>query len=337
MTAPSNPWFAKTIVNRMWNHFLGRGFIEPIDDIRPSNPVVMPELLDALSADFVAHDYDLKYLIKQICATQAYQLSAMPAKKTDPDNKLWARFRLKPMGPEELLDSLVTATNMGPTLERVAGGRLDAIKFAMNKQFSFLFDVDEEFEQKDFEGTIPQALMLLNGNLVNRGATPIPGTALADVLNSGDSDMNKIISLYERTLSRLPTQPELERWIDFVHAPRYMSTAPDALAPQPQQQQPQPGQANRAARRGRFANRNGMGGNQAQTGQNNGLNNTPPATPAERKALAQAARKNQGNNGIDPLARLAPQAALASQSPEAQAYEDLFWALLNSSEFIFNH
>ena len=336
MTAPNNPWFAKAIVNRMWNHFLGRGFIEPIDDIRPTNPVVAPEVLDALSADFVAHDYDLKYLIRQICATQVYQLAASPAKKSDPDNKFWARFRLKPMTPEELMDSLVTATNMGPVLERVAGARLDQVKYAMSRQFTFLFDVDEEFEQKDFEGTIPQALMLLNGNLVNRGATPIPGTTLADVLNMTGNDKDKITTLYLRTLSRTPTASELSRWTEFVQAPRYLAADAAANAPAPET-------ANSTGRVGRFANRNAA--NRTQTGVNNGaqiasgnsVNAIAPTTPADRKALAQAMRKKGGNNGIDPLARLAPAASALSRNPEAQAYEDMFWALLNSSEFTFNH
>lgn len=349
MTAPRNPWFAKAIVNRMWNHFLGRGFVEPIDDIRPSNAVIMPELLEALSQDFVARGYDLKYLIKEICATQVYQLSAAPAKKADTDNKLWARFRLKPMGPEELADSLVTATNMGPVLERIAGGRMDQIKFQMNKQFSFLFDVDEEFEQKDFEGTIPQALMLLNGNLVNRGATPIPGTALADILALPD-DKAKITSLYLRTLSRMPTGAELARWTGFVNAPRYMSSAADTAFPVgAQSQTPQAiingrnALAVRAARRNRLANRaNNPAGTQGDT--TNGAQTTSQmgneaamSSANDRKALAQAARPKKGNNGYDPLARLAPQAAKLSQTPETQAYEDLFWALLNSSEFLFNH
>jgi Protein of unknown function (DUF1553)/Protein of unknown function (DUF1549) len=341
MTAPGNPWFAKAIVNRLWNHFLGRGFIEPIDDIRPSNPVVAPELLDALSADFIVHDYDLKYLIKQICATQVYQLSAAPAKKSDPDNKFWARYRLKPMTPEELMDSVVTATNMGPVLERVAGARLDQVKYAMSRQFTFLFDVDEEFEQKDFEGTIPQALMLLNGNLVNRGATPIPGTTLADVLNMPGEDRDKITALYLRTLSRPPTASELAHWTDFVRAPRYLSTDTEANAPDPDPAGSAP--AGRVGRVGRFANRNAA--NRSLAGVNNGgpiasgnsVNTVAPATPADRKALALAMRKKGGNNGIDPLARLAPAASAISRNPETQAYEDMFWALLNSSEFTFKH
>jgi hypothetical protein len=301
MTAPNNPWFAQAIVNRMWAHFLGRGFVEPIDDFRVSNPPVMPDLLKRLADDFVANGYDLKQLIRTLCATQVYQLSSAPAKSADPDNKYWARFRLKPMAPEELLTSLVSATNLGPLLEKVAGNNLEGLKFAMQRQFTFLFDVDEESEQKEFEGTIPQALMLLNGNITNRSVVPIPGTALADVLAMPGGDEAKITALYLRTVSRKPTQPELNRWVAFVNAPRDV-VQDDRPAVQP------------AALGARFPRMQGL----LQNGQ---------------------APKKQGmrGNGPDPLNRLNPRLDPPNPTPTQQAYEDLFWALLNSSEFMFNH
>jgi hypothetical protein len=290
MTAPQNPWFAQAIVNRMWSHFVGRGFVEPIDDFRPSNPGVLPDLLKGLADDFVANGYDLKQLIRTICATQVYQLSAAPAKGADADNALWARYRLKPMGPDELLNSLVTATDLQPILERIAGDNLEGLKFRMRQQFSFLFDVDEEFDQKDFEGTIPQALMLLNGNLVNRAATPIPGTAMADVLALPGGDADKIEALYLRTLSRKPTATEIKRWTAFVNAPRDIITTGTALPP-------------RLLR----------------------------GTLAQNKAMRR-------NGGYDPLARVGNRVLTApTLTAKQQAYEDLFWALLNSSEFLFNH
>ena len=81
MTADKNPWFAQEIVNRMWAYFQGRGFVDPIDDFRTTNPVVMPDLMKKLSDDFIANKYDLKYLIRTICATQAYQLSCYAGEK----------------------------------------------------------------------------------------------------------------------------------------------------------------------------------------------------------------------------------------------------------------
>jgi len=283
-----NPWFARAIVNRIWAHFLGRGFVEPITDFRESNPPVMPTLLDALAEEFRASGHDLKHLIRLICATRAYQLAPSGGKGIDADNKLWARARLKALGPVELLDSLIAAAGLEPVLERVAGQNREALRFALERQFTFLFDVDEEQEQKEFEGTIPQALLLLNGSLVNRAATPIPGTALAQALALPGSDAEKIESLYLRVLSRKPTPAEVKRWTAFVNAPR------DVIMSEP----------------------------------------AGAAGPWERlRPLAgQGARRRPPG---DPLALMARRLAPVPATPKSQAYEDLLWALLNSSEFAF--
>lgn len=294
MTAKENPWFAEAFVNRMWAHFLGRGFVEPIDDFRPSNPAVMPDLMARLSDDFVASGYDIKHLIRTLCATQVYQLSSGPAAKTDPDNTLWARFRLKPMGPSQLVDSLVQATNTRPVLEKIGNGNLDQIKLNVERQFSFLFDVDEEFEQKDFEGTIPQALLMLNGGIVNTSVMPIPGSALADTLAMPGSDAQKIEALYLRTLSRKPTATEVTQWTQFISAPRDPAT--DGAVPPP--------------------------GSRPQMRLNAG---------------GKQGKRMQANAGFNPLARAANRIDPAFKTAKSQAYEDMFWALLNSSEFLFNH
>jgi len=291
MVADDNPWFANAIVNRMWGHFMGRAFVEPIDDFRPSNPPVMPELMNELSADFKASGYDLKHLIKTICLTQAYQVGSSAAAKPGMDNTYWAKYRLKPMAPDQLLDSLVQATNVKPVLEQTVGANLDQIRLQLERQFQFLFDVDEEFEQKDFEGTIPQALMLLNGGLVNSSVRPIPGTALAEVQGMQASDAEKITSLYLRTFSRNPTEAELKRWVTFVNAPR------DTV----------------------------NGGRIAVAGRQGAA------------AMGKGGKKNAPNTGFNPLARASNQLQRAESTPKDQAYEDLFWALLNSSEFLFNH
>ncbi len=302
MTADANPWFAQEIVNRMWAYFQGRGFVDPIDDFRTTNPAVMPDLLKKLADDFIANKYDLKYLIRTICATQAYQLSCAPAKNNDTRNTLWASHRLKEMEPETLMSAVIQATNMAPVLEKVAGRNPEALKLAMSRQFTFLFDVDEEFEQKEFEGTIPQALMLLNGNLVNSGATPIPGTALADVLALPGGDDAKIESLYLRTLSRKPLPTELSYWREFISRPREVTITDGPPLP--------------------------------QTGAGRRMINQPVGLAKAAKQAGKAKR----NNGFDPLARFSAnrQMALAT-TPKQQAYEDIFWTLLNSSEFIFNH
>lgn len=289
VTAHGNPWFARAYVNRMWAHFLGRGFADPADDFRESNPPAMAGVLDRIARDFAEGGYDPKRLIRLICGTRAYQLSSGPARAGDPENHLWSRYRLKPMRPEALVDSLVQATNLRPVLERVAGANLDRLHFLLRRQFEFLFDVDEETDRPSYEGTIPQALLLLNGNLTNRATTAIPGTALAEVLAMDGGDAARVEELYLRTLSRPPTPSESRRWTDWL-----AGFPSDAM----------PGTASDRAPTERARGR----------------------PPARARGAAQ-----------DPLARVGARLAARDSGPHARACADLFWALLNSSEFAFNH
>src|SRR5262249_33647457 len=93
ITRKDNPWFARAIVNRMWGVMLGRGFSEPVDDLRESNPPMMQDLLDALARDFVASGYDLKHLVRLIANAEVYQVAA---RSNGPrgDGALWSYFHL---------------------------------------------------------------------------------------------------------------------------------------------------------------------------------------------------------------------------------------------------
>ncbi len=234
VTAPENPWFSRALVNRMWGHFLGRGFVDPVDDLRASNPPTAPEVLDALAADFVASGYDLKHLVRVVVGTAAYARSAAPldevTQKTDPEAKLWERFRVAPLGPDELLDALVAATKLDGIVRATGRLDLDDVRFKVRRRYGFLFDVDEATDQSDYEGTIAQALALLNGSVVATGASVLPGSALLEILAAGGDDGSRIESLYLRTLSRRPRPDELQRWTQLVAD---ATAAPEASAPQP--------------------------------------------------------------------------------------------------------
>jgi hypothetical protein len=106
MTAPDNPYFARTMANRMWGHFFGRGIIHPLDDARSTNPPSNPELLDALARDFVAHRYDVKHLIRTICNSAAYGLSSVPNETNCDDVQSFARYHPRRLPAEVLLDAL---------------------------------------------------------------------------------------------------------------------------------------------------------------------------------------------------------------------------------------
>jgi hypothetical protein len=267
----------------MWGHFLGRGFVDPVDDFRDSNPVAAPELLDALATDFVVSGYDLKHLVRVIVGSDAYARSAVPLDETtrnaDPDRKLWEAFRVTQLGPDELLGALVAATKLDAVVE--ATGRVDLaqLRAKVRQRYGFLFDVDEDADQSDYEGTIAQALALLNGSVVATGASVLPGSALGEVLAAGGDDAHTIEALYLRALSRFPTAAETARWS------RFLAEGADAPGPPP-------------------------GG----------------TSKAAKNALQP-----------DPLRGLEKRAASQRSTARARAYEDFFWTLLNSSEFVLNH
>lgn len=277
ITDDKNPWFSQAIVNRMWGHFVGRGFVDPVDDLRPSNPATMPELLDRIAKDFATHKYDLKYLIREIAATEVYGLAPAPSKndkdKLEAEHKLWARFRLTPLGPEELLNAVLAATNLEEAV-RANGGDLDKVRTQLARVWVFLFDVDEDFDRDAFEGTISQALTLLNGSLTGSASSAIPSGALADVMSRSISDADRIELLYLRALSRKPTTDEVALWQKYV-ADATAAAAPTAPRPKPK--------------------------------------------------------------SPDALRRLETKGAAKPRDARTQAFEDLLWALLNSSEFVFNH
>ena len=160
---PKNDDLSRAFVNRMWAHFLGRGFVNPVDDLGPHNTPSHPELLDKLAQEFQASGYDVKQLIRWIMASRAYQASSVKAKGSEKEEGLFNAMQLRPMSPEQLFDSLLTATNA----HRAGNGaQSDRKRDAWLRQFLFAFGNDEGDEATSFQGTIPQALMMMNGELM---------------------------------------------------------------------------------------------------------------------------------------------------------------------------
>lgn len=244
------PMIAKAMVNRMWGHFFGYGFTRPVDDLGPHNAASHPELMDRLSTEFVKSGYDLKQLVRWICNSHSYNLTSEFGSNNDFDDPaagempLFSHMYVKSMSAEQLYDSLIVATNAHNS------GRSnweDAEKQRQRwmQQFVVAFDTDENDESTTFNGTIPQALMMMNGELIDNAINAKKGSYLFSVLSDRGADARKIQSLYLTALSRPATRSEI-------------NTAGKLLASYPRDKQ-------------------------------------------------------------------------------VAAYQDLFWALLNSNEFIFNH
>ncbi len=217
--AQPQPQLAAAFVNRLWAHFVGAGFTNPIDDMPidttdPHNPPSHPEVLDHLSKEFIASGYDVKHIIRVICASAPYQLSSHPTAHStndDPTNgelPTFARAYLKPMTAEQLYDSLVTATRAHES--RVSDW--EAAEEQRQKwmdQFVVSLENDENDEQGTLSGTYAQALMLMNGELIERALDLSPGTFLGELIRDERSETDKIRRLCVAALSRQPTAKEL--------------------------------------------------------------------------------------------------------------------------------
>jgi len=218
-------WMSKALVNRYWSHFLGYGFTKPIDDMGPHNQPTHPELLDELAKQFKGHSYDLHELIRWITLSEAYSLSSRITKhneKDDPnlgEKPMFTHFYLRQMSAEQLYDSLIVATSVrnprtGELQNKLVGGSYEEQakqKQEWLNQFLIAFGNDEGLEATTFNGTIPQALMMMNGGLINKATSGEKGGFLDWVSHhSGMSNPEKIRFLFQAALSRQPSSQDVK-------------------------------------------------------------------------------------------------------------------------------
>ncbi|TWU39100.1 hypothetical protein Q31b_41830 [Novipirellula aureliae] len=202
----------KMIVNRIWSHFLGFGFTKPIDDLGPHNPSSHPALLDSLGKAFRDSSYDLKQLMTWITMSKPYQLAAVLGKANQIDDPSigempkFSRFYLRQMSAEQLYQSLVTATDAGAvgSYEEQERQRREWLK-----QFVVAFGTDEGDEATTFNGSIPQALMLFNGDLTRQATSIKPGSFLDRIQKDGKTTRDRLTSLYMAAVARRPTRNEI--------------------------------------------------------------------------------------------------------------------------------
>ncbi len=207
-------YLGKAVVNRYWGHFLGYGFTKPVDDLGPHNPPSHPELLDFLAQQFREHSFDLKELIRWVVLSEPYNLSSRVGDGNKSDDPLlgeppkFSRFYIRQMQAEQLYESLLTATQA----DRVRGSYEDQErrKSEWLRQFVTAFGNDEGEETTTFNGTIPQVLMMMNGELVRQAISLEPGSFLHQVASSKDPPAKKINYLFQAGLARNATRGEVE-------------------------------------------------------------------------------------------------------------------------------
>jgi hypothetical protein len=204
----------QAVVNRYWAHFFGFGFTKPVDDLGPHNPASHPELLAYLGQALRDHSYDLKELIRWITLSEAYGLSSRGHegnKSDDPslgELPKFSRFYLRQMRAEELYESLVSAT--GAHEGRRSYEEQEQLKVRWLEQFVQAFGNDEGEESTTFNGSIPQALMMFNGDLIKDATSLDSPTFLARVVqNPKLSPDKKVHQLFLAAVARQATRDEL--------------------------------------------------------------------------------------------------------------------------------
>jgi hypothetical protein len=208
------PQIAQAMVNRTWSHFFGYGFTRPVDDMGPHNPASHPDLLERLSREFVAANYDVKELIRWIVSSEAYALTSQYGDKNKIDDPaagevpLFSHMYLKSMQAEQMYDSLIVASNAHKS-GRGGWGAQEEQRRRWMQQFVVAFENDENDESTTFNGTIPQALMMMNSELMEKACSVERGSFLFESMSSPGNEAQKIQELYLAALSRNPTKTEI--------------------------------------------------------------------------------------------------------------------------------
>lgn len=214
LTSRENPWFARSIANRVWKHLLGRGLVDPVDDMRATNPPANEAALAVLTEALVRSDFDLKALIRLIATSRVYQESSATNAGTRFDETQFSHYRVHRLTAEQLLDSLVAATGVPEKFSGAPAGTR-AAQLADTSVPSYLLDLFGrpsrtsvcECEREE-EPNLAQVLHLMNGDSINARINA-PDGRLARLLGSGKPDREVVTELFLAALARRPTAKEL--------------------------------------------------------------------------------------------------------------------------------
>jgi WD40 repeat protein len=223
MTNPANPYFAKAAVNRVWATFLGRGFVEPVDDFRISNPASNEPLLNALAEDFASRGYDLKQLIRTILNSRLYQLSSAPNEYNLADTKNYSRSLRRRLPAEVLLDAMDDVTEVRDTFNGCPPGTraMATWSYKVESHFMDAFGRPNPSSdcpcERDLRTSVVQSLHMMNSNELQRKLASKDGRVkkLADSKLSENDIVNE---LYLTCFNRFPTSDEIRVATDAFKA-----------------------------------------------------------------------------------------------------------------------
>jgi hypothetical protein len=221
---PDNPFFARAQANRVWQHLMGRGIVDPGDDFRDSNPPINPELLDALAKELARSKFDLRQLVRTIMTSRTYQSSATPNDSNRDDESNFSRALVRPLQAEQLFDAIAQVVGSRPRFEGfptdtravqlpgvVVSQRRRGRKTSEAEKFLAVFgkpvrSLSCECERGD-DSTLAQAFQLITGETLNVLLAK-PDNRLGKLIDAGRSDAQILDELYLAALCRLPTEVE---------------------------------------------------------------------------------------------------------------------------------
>ncbi len=219
LTSPKNPWFARAYVNRMWASLMGWGFYPGVSDLGSATPPQYPEVLDLLAREWTATGYDMKWLFRTLALTEVYQRQLQPTGRSaaEPAVAVCPR-RLR---PEQIFEALVKALGFDEhdrTIPAPAPSSAPAVArhSGLRNMVYQAFKVDPSLPFDEIQGTIPQALLMMNSVLVNTYVAAQGQTFLARALANDMPDDAIVVALYERTLARKPRAEELATCLRYV-------------------------------------------------------------------------------------------------------------------------
>ncbi len=224
MRSAENPFFARTLVNRYWKHFFNRGIVEPEDDMRATNPPTNPELLDGLAKHFIDSGYDLKELIRTICNSQTYQLSAIPNDYNESDKQNFSRYYPRRLAAEALYDAFHKVTGTSESFaDMPAGTRASQLVDSSNvPYFLKVFgqpagDTACECERSP-DANLAQSLHLLNSSEVQNKVGKDGARAKTLAADAERSHEERIQELYRSAFSRAAEAEEMEVALTYIES-----------------------------------------------------------------------------------------------------------------------
>jgi len=220
ITSSNDEWFSKAFVNRMWGELTGEGFYMPIDDLGPERTPSFPAVLDLLAAEFVRHDYDIKWLVATIAMTETYQ-RAIRSDSADATAVPFASATPTRLRGDQLYSSILTTLGGSDDEPRGRGRGMMAggpgrRGQAPRDQFGQLFGFDPSTPQADITGTVPQALFMMNAPQINAQISATGLTRLAALLRKFPDNDDAASELYLMVLSREPSDKERKIVADYI-------------------------------------------------------------------------------------------------------------------------